>query len=520
MSKERTVEKKVDVRNSVGRVIFAFIAIFIQFAWVFLISFFLGDVNRYIAMGITVLSVVFAVYIYGENKTSAMKTPWIFLILLIPIAGIIFYLFVGLNGTTKRMRARYRAMDDQIMPLLPEDTDVRNSLKRDLPQFAGLSRYLSMYVRYPLYRNTAVDYFHDAKDAVDAQIADISKAEHFIFMEYHAIEDAETWHRVRDVLAERAAAGVEVRLFYDDMGSIGFINTDFIERTEKLGIRCRVFNPVEPFLNLFLNNRDHRKVTVIDGRIGYTGGYNLANEYVGLTHPYGFWKDTGVRLEGEGVKSLTAMFLEMWNAMPKAKQEDFDFAPYLPETDASSETGGYVQPYADNPTDRLRVGEDVYLSMIAAARNRIWIMTPYLIITDEMNRALGMAARRGVDVRIITPGIPDKKLIYAVTRSYYPGLVSQGVKIFEFTPGFCHAKMCLVDDDVAACGTINFDYRSLYHHFENGCLLYGMPAVADIRDDFEKTFEECQEVTGAYATKGRFLTRFWQCLLRLISGLL
>ncbi len=520
MSKNRTVENKTDVRNSVGRVISAFIAIFLQFAWVFLIGFFLDDVNQYIAMGITVLSLIFAVYIYGESKTSAMKTPWIILILVIPVAGIIFYLFVGLNGTTKRMRARYRAMDDQIMPLLPEDAAVRENLKADLPQFAGLSCYLSMYVRYPLYRNTTVRYFRDAKEGIDAQIADISTAKHFVFMEYHAIEDAETWHIIRDVLVERAAAGVEVRLFYDDMGSIGFINTDFIERTEKLGIHCRVFNPVVPFLNLFLNNRDHRKITVIDGKIGYTGGYNLANEYVNLTHPYGYWKDTGVRLEGEAVKSLTAMFLEMWNAMPKAKQEDFDFSSYLPDASAPAKTEGYVQPYADNPTDKLRVGEDVYLSMIAAARERIWIMTPYLIITDEMNRELGMAARRGVDVRIITPGIPDKKLIYAVTRSYYPGLVNQGVKIFEFTPGFCHAKMCLVDDDIAACGTINFDYRSLYHHFENGCLIYGMSAVGDIRNDFKATFKECREVTGNYATRGRFLTRFWLCLLRLISGLL
>ena len=375
--------------------------------------------------------------------------------------------------------------------------------------------YIRRQAGYPVYENTVVEYFDDGEKGFEAQKRDLAKAEKFIFMEYHAIEDAECWHEIRDVLAERAKAGVEVRVFYDDMGSLGFINTDFVKRTEEYGIQCRVFNPFAPGLNLFLNNRDHRKITVIDGKVGFTGGYNLANEYFHRTEPFGFWKDTGIRLEGDAVQSLTVTFLEMWNAVSDLDKDDKDFKKYIaasgaerlleksskkisedkaeriakdkeayiermidtvqPDekyiTDTEAVTGGdfgFVQPYADTPMDEVHVGEDVYISMAECAQKYAWFITPYLIITDEMCHAFSLAARRGVDVRIITPGIPDKKVVYSLTRSYYNGLARNGVRIFEFTPGFCHAKMSITDDLMATCGTINLDYRSLYHHFENG----------------------------------------------------
>ena len=402
-------------------------------------------------------------------------------------------------------------------------------------------------------------------------------------MEYHAIEDAECWHEIRDILADRVKNGVEVRVFYDDMGSLGFINTDFVKRTEEFGIQCRVFNPFAPGLNLFLNNRDHRKITVIDGKVGFTGGYNLANEYFHRTEPFGFWKDTGLRLEGDAVQSLTVTFLEMWNAVSEADKDDLDFTKYLYEsnavfmmakeekerlekkvglkpdkkveaffenqaehirkeqeeyynntketilgdmkyiadTDGTEGAGlGFVQPYADQPMDDIHVGEDVYISMAESAQQYVWFITPYLIITDEMAHAFSLAARRGVDVRIITPGIPDKKIVYSVTRSYYNCLARNGVRIFEFTPGFCHAKMSIADDLMATCGTINLDYRSLYHHFENGCLYADCDAVMDTKRDFEETFAKCREVTGYYVSgRGAFM-RFGQMLLRLAAPLM
>ena len=349
---------------------------------------------------------------------------------------------------------------------------------------------------------------------------DLAKAEHFIFMEYHAIEDAEAWQRIQQVLEERVNAGVEVRVFYDDMGSIGFINTDFIKKLDAVGIQCRVFNPFMPGLNVFLNNRDHRKITVIDGKVGFTGGYNLANEYFNLTHPYGQWKDTGIRLEGEAVRSLTVTFLEMWNAVSDKDKNDSDFNKFLPDYKYVSSQTGFIQPYADSPLDNEQVGEEVYISMVNKSEKYCWFMTPYLIITDEMAHAITLAAKRGVDVRIITPGIPDKKMIYSVTRSFYHELVKDGVRIYEWTPGFCHAKMSVADDCMATCGTINLDYRSLYHHFENGCFMADCEVVSEIRNDLQETMKECREVTEKYHTGRSAYLRLSQLFMRLFAGLL
>ena len=363
-------------------------------------------------------------------------------------------------------------------------------------------------------------YFDEAVKGLEAQLKDLEKAQKFIFMEYHAIEDAEAWHKIQDVLEERVKAGVEVRVFYDDMGSIGFINTDFVKKMEAIGIHCRVFNPFMPGLNLFLNNRDHRKITVIDGKVGFTGGYNLANEYFNYTHPYGQWKDTGIRLEGDAVQSLTVTFLEMWNAVSDKDANDSDLSKYLFHYDYAAQQTGFVQPYADSPMDNEQVGEEVYISMINKAEKYCWFMTPYLIITDEMTHALCLAAKRGVDVRIITPGIPDKKFIYNVTRSFYHGLVKHGVRVYEWTPGFCHAKMSVADDCMATCGTINLDYRSLYHHFENGCFMADCQAVVEIKNDLIRTMGECRDVTDQYQTGRSAYLRLGQLFMRLFAGLL
>ena len=295
------------------------------------------------------------------------------------------------------------------------------------------------------------------------ELAELKKAEHFIFMEYHAIEDASAWQELEDILAERAAHGVEVRVFYDDVGSIGFINSKFVKKLAGSGIQCRRFNPVIPILNVFMNNRDHRKITVVDGRVGFTGGYNLAEEYFNRTHPYGRWKDTGIRLEGDAVRSLTLIFLELWGATQKEPPE---IERYLPEVPYTARENAVVLPYADNPLDDEATGENVYLNMIRSAKEYVYITTPYLILSDEMQRTLRLAASSGVDVRIITPGIPDKKLIFSVTRSYYAALAKSGVRIYEYTPGFIHAKQCVADGAEAVVGTINFDFRSLYLHFE------------------------------------------------------
>nr|MCR5303445.1 PLDc N-terminal domain-containing protein [Lachnospiraceae bacterium] len=416
---ETTLEHKNAVKNGVGRMVLAVLSICIQFLVLFLVFMYFTQKAGWIVLLMGLVGLFLVLNIYAQHKTASIKMVWIMLIMAMPIVGIIMYLLVGNNYHTRSMKKRYQDMDDILFPLLPGDADVREQENERDRRFGNISRYLSEIAGFPAYSDSRITYYDDARKGLDAQLEELKKAEHFIFMEYHAIEDAESWGLVADVLAQRVKAGVEVRVIYDDMGSIGFINTDFINRMESLGIACRVFNPFVPWINIFLDNRDHRKITVIDGRIGFTGGYNMANEYFHVTEPFGYWKDTGVKIEGNAVRSLTMMFLEMWNAM-KAKDShprDTDFQKYMPQI-STENPEGFIQPYGDSPLDDNATGEDVYSCMVEAAQDYVWFVTPYLIITEETAHILSMAAKRGVDVRIITPGIPDKKIIYSVTRSY------------------------------------------------------------------------------------------------------
>ena len=312
-----TLEGKKKTQNGVKRLMFTVLSILLEV--VFLVGIFKG-LNEY-AVVIDNMTRIFAVIlvlkIYGRNETSSMKTPWIILILTLPILGVALYFLIGLNGGTWKMRMRYKKIDEKLLPLLPENKEVLQCLNASDPKAGNVSNYIERNACYPVYQNTDVIYFDEAVKGLEAQLADLAKAEQFIFMEYHAIEDEYAWSRIQTVLEERVKAGVEVRVFYDDMGSIGFVNLSFARKLEAKGIACRVFNPLLPGLNMFLNNRDHRKITVVDGKVGYTGGYNLANEYFNYTHPYGEWKDTGIRLEGDAVASLTAAFLEMWESSGK-----------------------------------------------------------------------------------------------------------------------------------------------------------------------------------------------------------
>lgn len=510
-------EQKVTVKNSIGRLVFAGVSVLLQVGWILFALFALNGYFAWIEVATRVIAVLLALRIYGMHTNAALKMPWIILILTVPVLGVSLYLMMGKSDLTKKKRQQFEKIQDSLSGKLVQDTEVAKRLEKQDLAIANQSRYIQNYGKYHVYQNTDIIFFDEAADGLEAQKEAIRGAKSFIFMEYHAIEDAESFGAVRDLLAEKVKEGVEVRIFYDDVGSIGFINRDFIGRMEKLGIQCRVFNPVHPVLNMFMNNRDHRKITVIDGETGFTGGYNLADEYFNLTHPYGYWKDTGVQIKGDAVRSLTVMFFEMWNVI---KKTDDDYDRYLPKISYQAVESGYVQPYADSPLDEEHVGENVYLNLIKNAKRYIYFMTPYLIITDEMNRELGLAAKRGVDVRIVTPGIPDKKLVYRITRSYYAGLVRRGVRIYEYTPGFCHGKQCVCDDEAATVGTINLDYRSLYFHFENGVYFYDCRAVKEVKKDFDRVLPVCSEVTEKYRTGRSAMLRIGQCILRLFAPLL
>lgn len=517
MKERMRAEKKVQVRNSVGRLVFAGLSILLQIVWVCILFARLNEFSPAISLISGFVAFAVALKIYGSHTNAAFKLPWIILLLAFPVLGLCIYVLFGHKEMMKKTQRSFARVDALLFPYIPQNQQIMEELEAEDFAVANQCRYIMQYGKYPVYRNTDVVFFAEASEGFEEQLLELEKAEKFIFMEYHAIEEAEAFSRLKEVLARKAGEGVEVRLLYDDVGSIGFIDKSFIKRMEEVGVLCVDFNPVVPILNLFMNNRDHRKLTIIDGKVGFTGGYNLADEYFNITHPYGYWKDTGVKLTGDAVRSFTIMFLEMWNAL---KHVDMNFEKYLPQNSFHAAESGYVQPYADSPLDDEYMGENVYLNLIQHAKHRLYIATPYLIISDEMNRELGLAAKRGVDVRVITPGIPDKKLIYKITCSYYAGLVKSGVRVYKYTPGFLHEKQVICDDTCATVGTINFDYRSLYHHFENGVFLYKCHAIADIAKDFERTLEVSTEVTEQYRSGRSAVLRGTQSLLRLFAPLL
>ncbi len=515
-----TTERSYDMRNGIIRAVLAALAVSLEVIWMFLAVGKLSEKYAWISLVIKIIGVILVLYLLGQHRSPSLKIPWMLLIIAFPFIGVFLYLTIGMNIGLKKMQRRYEKLDKILLPLLPENTLVQEAVERRDPRVGNQTKYLYSQAGYPVYRNTKVEFYPDAAQGMAAQLEALKAAEHFIFMEYHAIEASPSFGKLHDILKQKVQEGVEVRIFYDYVGSMGFIGNKFVDLMEADGIRCRVFNPMIPFLNLFMNNRDHRKITVIDGKVGFTGGYNLADEYFHITEPYGFWLDTGVRLEGEAVRSLTVAFLENWNAIRGDDYDDKDYEQYLPKYSYMTPNAEFVQPFADQPLDDEQVGENVYMNILRGASKYAYFTTPYLIITDEMTSAFALAAKSGVDVRIITPGIPDKKLIYAVTRSYYAQLVRNGVRIYEFTPGFCHAKQCVSDGRVAFCGTINLDFRSLYHHFENGVLLYNCEAVKDMKKQFDELFPQCREVTEKYRSGRSSFLRIWQLVLRLFAPLL
>lgn len=500
------------VRNSIPRIIFVALAVLLQVAWLLMLVLRFNTYSNWIAAASTIIALVVVVRLYSKHTSPAFKLPWIMLIMALPVMGLTLYLMVEVFSDLGSFRSRMAALVQQRRQRLPQKQEVTQKLD---PDCAGYSRYLQETGSAPVYENTSVTYYPEAVQAFEVMKQELEKAESFIFMEYFIVEDGSSFREILEILEQKVKAGVEVRLMYDDLGSVGYVNLRFAKSLVDRGIRCQVFNPALPVVNLFMNHRDHRKITVIDGKVGFSGGYNLADEYFDRRRPYGKWKDTGVRLEGEAVRSLTAFFLEMW-AASSGRPENFD--TYLNISHSVPGTG-FVQPFADDPQSRERLAENTYLHLIYNARDSLYIITPYLIITDEMVNALGLAARRGVDVRIITPGIPDKKTVYQVTRSYYGGLAEQGVRIFEYSPGFCHAKQCVCDGRYATIGTSNLDYRSFYHHFENDILLMDCDAVKQIEADFVQLFPQCREVTREYCSGKKHMLLF-QCLLRLIAPLM
>lgn len=444
-----------------------------------------------------IVSVLAVLRLVNNNRSNpGYKIAWIILIMGLPIFGGIFYLLFSNKRLSARQRRRMQSINEKVRQYgtfeFQEQLD--RQLEDQCPAAARQSRYLSRTANSPLYQNTSVEYFPLGEYKFARMVEELEKAEHFIFLEYFIIQEGKMWDTILEILKRKAAQGVEVRLLYDDMGCLLTLPYHYDRQLEKAGIQCCVFNPFVPLLNARMNNRDHRKICVIDGWVGFTGGINLADEYINEYEKHGHWKDTAVMLKGDAVWSLTVLFLSMWSHV-RGVEEDFSrFSPgrYQPRAIPPK---GYVQPYGDDPLDGEPVGETVYIDLIYNAKKYIYICTPYLIVDHEMVLALTAAAKSGVDVRIITPHVPDKWYVHAVTRAYYPVLIQAGVKVYEYTPGFIHAKSFVVDGEYATVGTINMDYRSLYLHFECGVWMYKTPCIQQMEEDFMRTLEQSGEVS-------------------------
>ena len=464
------------------------------------------------------LSVVAVFWIVNRSSEPAYKIAWIVPILTFPIFGGLFYLLFGGNKLSKRTRRKMEGMDRKMVEVLGPDFKAE-SLIHFGEDAVHQARYLEHMAHCPVYGGTQTEYFPLGEDCFARMVEELKKAERYIFLEYFIIEDGVMWDTILDILTEKVREGVDVRLMYDDIGCMFTLPREYAAELEKrTGIQCCVFNPFVPILSLRLNNRDHRKILVVDGKTAFTGGINLADEYINQKVRFGHWKDSAILVRGEAAWSMTVMFLTLWDYARDTDSGDYNAFRPVWETPVQGE--GYVQPYTDSPLDGEAVGQSVYLNLINRARRYVYLTTPYLIVDDSMNTALCIAAKSGVDVRILTPHIPDKKIVFEVTRAHYDALLEAGVKIYEYTPGFVHAKNFAVDDKFGTVGTVNMDYRSLFLHFENGVWLCGDPTVRDIKADFLATLEQCQPVTLEQSRALPWWRKAYRAVLRVFAPLM
>lgn len=478
-----------------------------------------GSSYLWVSLALRVVTLWAVIHIIWRPSNPAVKLAWVVPVLAFPLLGGVLYLFFGHVIMPKKLRESMERTDKLVKKSLLQDEEVLRALQAQDQGVANQCRYIYSYAMTPVWTNTKTRYFPDGLPFWESLLSDLEQAKRFIFLEFFILGEGAMWDSILKILERKAKEGVEVRLIYDDVGSVFLLPKHYDRILEKRGIRCVAFNRLAPYLSLVLNNRDHRKIVVVDGKIAYTGGINLADEYINYIHPYGeHWKDAGIRLQGDGVWNFTVMFLQMWN-MSRYTEEDYGRYRAAAESGQAREEG-FVQPYMDTPFDNETLGENVYLNLIGGAKRYFYVFTPYFVTDNEMVTAFKLAAKRGVDVRIVTPGVPDKKFVYWLTQSNYQSLIEAGIRIYQYSPGFLHAKCVLTDDEAATVGTVNFDYRSFYHHFECGVFLYRAAAVAQLKEDMEKTFALCEEITLPWCKEKFVKTKVAGPLLKLLSPLM
>ncbi len=443
---------------------------------------------------------VVIIYIINRDEPPEFKLSWIIPLCLFPVFGALIYVFIvgNFGGIGLKKKFGRRVRETEGMLIRSEETEA--AIQKCPEVFKGFAYYMENSAGFPVYHNSVARYYPLGEDKFADLIVELKKAEKYIFLEYFIIERGIMWDTILDILKEKVKEGVEVRVMYDGMCSILLLPYNYPKELEAFGIKAKMFAPIVPFLSTTQNNRDHRKIVVIDGKTAFTGGVNLADEYINQVERFGHWKDVAVKVTGDAVRSFTIMYLQMWNV---SEQRSENYEAYVKNIvyEEPLYHDGFVIPYGETPTRSTEVGKTVYQSMINGSAKYVHIMTPYFIVGREFLDCMRYAAHRGVEVAMILPRIPDKKVVYFIARTFYPELIQAGIKVYEYTPGFIHAKIFVSDDQCATVGTINLDYRSFYHHFECGAYFYDNSVVAKVEEDFQDTLLECQEITMDYYKK-------------------
>lgn len=504
-----------------GRSMFAVFSFVIQIAVLIAAYRFLSINLAYFYGAFTLLSALVIVYILNKEQNPSFKMTWMVPVAAVPVFGTLFYLLVELKIIEKFMDKKLNFNLEQTECYLEQNPKILEQLLRVSRRNANLAHYLKESGHFPVYGNTNAQYFPSGEEMFEVIKKELMEAKRFIFLEYFIIERGEMWDSILELLERKSEEGVEVRIMYDGMCSISLLPHNYVNVLKEKGLKAKVFSPIRPIFSSYQNNRDHRKILVIDGHTAFTGGVNLADEYINRKVRFGYWKDSGIMLKGDAVTSFTMMFLQMWNI---SGEEPENYGNYLrdPEYYYPLELGmeGFVIPYGDSPLDSETIGEEIYLDIIYSARYYVHIMTPYLILDYEMVKALTFAAKKGVEVTVILPDIPDKKYAFLLAKSHYKELLQAGVQIFQYTPGFIHSKVFTSDDTKATVGTVNLDFRSLYLHFECGTYLYRNEVIQQIERDYQYTLTKCRRIVLEDVKKDLWYETFAGRALRLFAPLM
>ena len=489
---------------------FQFVLMFMAFRW-------LEHYTPYIWGAGMILAVGVVIHIMNRPDDPTVKLTWTLLVAVLPFFGTMLYLWIRNDIGHRLLHKRLDDLLNSTKGLVQNQPELLEKIKNEEKELYDLATYLHRYGSYPVFREEEVKYYPSGESHFEDLLLELEKARQFIFLEYFIIDEGYMWGRVLSILRKKVQEGVEVRVMYDGTCAIFKLPYSYPKKLEKLGIRCKMFAPLRPMVSTHYNNRDHRKILVIDGHTAFTGGVNLADEYINRRNLYGHWKDTAIMVRGEAVRSFTLMFLQMWNVDEKMERYDRYLRNPLPYRPAGR---GYVLPYGDSPLDGERTGEMIYYDILNRAERYVHIMTPYLILDNEMITALSFAAKRGVEVQIIMPHIPDKEYAFALAKTYYKQLIQASVEIYEYLPGFVHAKVFTSDDKKAVVGTVNLDYRSLYHHFECGLYLHRSGEIATIEKDFQQTLRRCKKITLEDVKAEKLIRKVTGSLLKLVAPLM